>query len=289
MNISLDLMKRQINELGAKLVDEIEKLQSENRSLRESLKAQQAKDNDHHQQKSSRAFQNENYCSLNELIKTNITSCENELLNTKKNCNRVLRLDQRKMDNIKSRFNEIKINIEESNEARCNNGPSCEATANDIIESREHFEVLRKIYQETTHKLMIFRNALKERNLTERPPVISRPDRSRLVVDQRRRPRGMYENRLTSTSLSNDQVSVENGCERDGRRVAYANDNLNLEYSSEEEECESGSEEFENRCVLNYEYEEGKEEADEGSEFTDDGQEKELFVNEQWYELFIQA
>ena len=97
----------------------------------------------------------------------------------------------------------------------------------------------------------------------------------------------MYENRLTSTSLSNDQVSVENGCERDGRRVTYANDNLNLEYSSEEEEeeCQSGSEEFENRCVLNYDYEEDQEEVGEGDEFTDDGQEKELFVNEQWYEL----
>ena len=42
---------------------------------------------------------------------------------------------------------------------------SCDYT--DIIETREHFEILRKMYQETTHKLMIFRNALKEHNKSD--------------------------------------------------------------------------------------------------------------------------
>ena len=55
---------------------------------------------------------------------------------------KVLKLDQKKMENIKFRFNEIKSNMNTSSGAqfRCNNS-SCDAT--DIIESKEHFEILR--------------------------------------------------------------------------------------------------------------------------------------------------
>ncbi len=287
MNISLDLMKKQINELGEKLVNEIDKLQAENKSLRQSLRVEQSKNTEN--KKSLNVYQNEDYCCLDELIKKNINCCEKELLNTKKNCNRVLRLDQKKMENIKSRFNEIKINIEASNEAgKCSDGQSCESTAKDIIESREHFEVLRKIYQETTHKLMIFRNALKERNINTRPPVptkISPVAVSSRQIVEKKRPRGLFENRLTSTSLSNDQVSVENENLKVGRQVTYINENENLDYSSDEEqdqeEYRSESEDFENHYVLNYDYDQDAEE--DVNEFTDDVEEKNFYINEQWY------
>lgn len=49
-------------------------------------------------------------------------------------------MDQKKMENIKSRFNEIVINIDASKADRCN---ASNFDATEIIESREHFDVLR--------------------------------------------------------------------------------------------------------------------------------------------------
>ena len=55
---------------------------------------------------------------------------------------KVLKLDRKKMENIKTRFDEIKININLSNE----DNQKCylfNCDSSDIIESREHFEILR--------------------------------------------------------------------------------------------------------------------------------------------------
>lgn len=53
---------------------------------------------------------------------------------------KILKMDQKKMENIKSRFNEIIVNIDTSKTDRCN---ASNFDATEIIESREHFDVLR--------------------------------------------------------------------------------------------------------------------------------------------------
>ena len=77
-------------------------------------------------------------------------------------CINVLKMDQKRLDSVKTRFNEIKHDIETTEVNTKVNISNCDNS--DILETKEHFEILRKMYQETTHKLMIFRNALKDRN-----------------------------------------------------------------------------------------------------------------------------
>ena len=186
MNISLDLMQRQINELEAKIVNEIERLQYENCSLIETI--EQINKNNNPNERCHSSFSNEdkvieihiesaiqenkrnislgklaNMKSLNsssnqsssdveiassnynnnlKLIESELNSCKQELINTKQNCNKVLKMDQKRLDSVKSRFNEIKQNIESSEQhnSKCNMS-NCETS--DIIETKEHFDILR--------------------------------------------------------------------------------------------------------------------------------------------------
>lgn len=154
MSISLDLMKRQMQEMQGSLLKEIEKMHSENRRLVETI----------HQMNSAKVA-DENSGVLNNrkvsLLEKEIHMCKQELMNTETNCQKILKLDQTRLDNVKSKFDEIKKTMD------------CQ---NNLIESvksasdKEHLDVLRKMYQETTHKLMIFRNALKERQHIRQTP-----------------------------------------------------------------------------------------------------------------------
>ena len=153
MMVSLDVMQRQINELSTKVLQEIEKLEAENANLKETIATldelpKQSYDCEHFASTCSnndlsRSVELEIHHELHESLKVNLNACQQELLNTKQNCSKVLKMDQKKMDNIKSRFNEIKINIEAANDAgsKCSMQSNCESM--DIIETKEHFAVLR--------------------------------------------------------------------------------------------------------------------------------------------------
>lgn len=161
MNISLDLMQRQINELESKIYYEIEKFNMENRNLREKLDILNSQ---------LKSFTNSNdklieansICNTlnnkNVLIQPNLEAVRQDLANTKQVCAKVIQMDQKKLDSIKSRFEEIKTNLDSSSssqdnimKSKCssndNNGnnptgrvSSCDT---DIIENKEHFEILR--------------------------------------------------------------------------------------------------------------------------------------------------
>lgn len=153
MNISLDLMQRQINELESKIMFEIEKFNSENRNLKEKLDILNSQ---------LKSFTNSNdkliesgtSCNSinnkNLLIQPNIESVRQDFQNTKQICSKVIQMDQKKLDSIKNRFDEIKTSLNSSItssthdilKSKCNNQlSSCDNT--DIIENREHFEILR--------------------------------------------------------------------------------------------------------------------------------------------------
>ncbi len=114
------------------------------------IEIQFEKHEDYYEKVNSKTFQSE------------FNMCKEEIIKTQQSCANFLKLDQKKLDSVKSRFNEIKQNIETSEVVTKCNMSNCDNS--DILETKEHFEILRKMYQETTHKLMIFRNALKDRN-----------------------------------------------------------------------------------------------------------------------------
>jgi hypothetical protein len=79
-------------------------------------------------------------------------------------------MDQKRLDNVKQRFDEIKLSLDSTSETTLNSNNKCSMSNcdnSDILENKEHIEVLRKMYQEATHKLMIFRNALKEKQSSQ--------------------------------------------------------------------------------------------------------------------------
>lgn len=96
MNISLDLMQKQINDLGAKIIHEVERLEAENSLLQESLRKHiKEKEN-----KGPKLYENENSLNAKRIpsssknfnyqsAKDSMDLCQQELINTKKNCNKV--------------------------------------------------------------------------------------------------------------------------------------------------------------------------------------------------------
>ena len=194
MNISLDLMQNQINQLESKVINEIDRLYIENKQLRDSIETRRFSNPNALINNNSCLIRNNNNFNSNnnmaannssveieihfekndtvphrnknenvEQFESELSMCKEEIVKTKQNCTNVLRMDQKRLDNVKTRFNEIKQNIE-TTEINTKFNMSNNADNTDILETKEHFEILRKMYQETTHKLMIFRNALKDRN-----------------------------------------------------------------------------------------------------------------------------
>jgi chromosome segregation ATPase len=153
MNISLDLMQRQINDLESKINYEIEKFNMENRNLKEKLDILNS------QLKSftnsnDKLIEANNLCSAinnkNIVIQPNLEAVRHDLANTKQVCTKVIQMDQKKLDSIKSRFEEIKTNLDSSSssqdiiKSKCSgNGIQISSRDTDIIENREHFEILR--------------------------------------------------------------------------------------------------------------------------------------------------
>ena len=177
MNISLDLMRRQIDELEAKLLKEIERVQTENRSLFQTIQTLKTTC-------ASSAAEEINYRYLNlspipscpdshqqpanrlNLLESELAAAKQELGNTELNCYKILKIDQNRLDNVKTRFDEIKQNAEHGGDSNLNSNVVFDFNKKkELGESKEHLDILRKMYQETTHKLMIFRNALKERQV----------------------------------------------------------------------------------------------------------------------------
>lgn len=215
MNISLDLMQRQINELESKIYNEIERLKYENNSLIETIKSTNTNNKNNsnipqsenlnkangnstntlssnnnknrnikssssnssnlsnssgsssssssYNSKSLSSFMGQSSSSTsddfliaqletnsnNQLINMNriesdLNNCKEELLNTKFSCNKVLKMDQKKLDSVKCRFNEIKSNIElNDNNVNLNKCNMSNCDNMDIIENKEHIEILR--------------------------------------------------------------------------------------------------------------------------------------------------
>lgn len=91
-------------------------------------------------------------------VKLNIINNElrQQLKETNETCNEILKLDKRKLDNLKAKFNNFKCYLE-----AISNIDEYEEDYYDK-ESKEYLELLRKMLQESTHKLFIYRTVLKE-------------------------------------------------------------------------------------------------------------------------------
>lgn len=89
-------MQRQLNELGLKIVQEIETLKSENLNLKETI--HQLKAAEKCPKDTSKIYQNTDEFinplnfgnDSNDLIKFNLKTCEQEMNNTKVNCTKVI-------------------------------------------------------------------------------------------------------------------------------------------------------------------------------------------------------
>ena len=98
MNISLDLMQKQINDLGAKMMQQVERLETENSLLQESLRKYDRKK----ENKAPKLYENDSSINVNSIqsnkssvqsIRESVELCQQELQNTKKSCNKVTDLN----------------------------------------------------------------------------------------------------------------------------------------------------------------------------------------------------
>lgn len=128
-------MQKQISYIENQLVYEINKVEEENRALRNELEAIM---NNKRDIKISFRLNNEpeNNYELTPEFFMKLNSNKDELLRTRESCNSILKLDNKKLENIKSRF----VNIKEHIELRNNKYYIDE---HDAIDSNEHLEVLR--------------------------------------------------------------------------------------------------------------------------------------------------
>lgn len=154
-------MQKQINDIENKIFNEIERLNNENIQLKQQID-QLSKSNVGQINKKQVKLDdnNNNNEKVMDIMVNNLNIAKTELLNTRNNCNKILIMDNKKMENVRLKFNQIK-NYIEMNET--NNSSNLNADDFEDENKEEYLEVLRKMYQEATHKLMIFRNMIKER------------------------------------------------------------------------------------------------------------------------------
>lgn len=133
MNISLDMMQRQINEFESKLINEIERLGNENKNLMKKINFQVEHETNLQEKENEK---------IKILFENQLKNCKQEVNNTQKICHNVFKMDEKKLNSVKSRFNEIKLTIETANEINLNSRCS-DSNCFDIIENKEHLEVLR--------------------------------------------------------------------------------------------------------------------------------------------------
>jgi hypothetical protein len=297
MNISLNLMQRQINELENKIFSEIKRLEDENNNLVERIDSlSKSKSNNYlnlfdnnNNRQTNRTNNNrtdivlnqnnklKNFKSLNSLnyignenddrnyvltkntyliykkntpqisltnVENDLTACKQELINTNQNCHKILKLDQKRLESVKSRFDEIKSHMDASNDfdlfkPNTNNNNNSD-NMSDIFSTKEHLDVLKKMYQDATHKLMIFRNALKERQLTK-VKLTDVPQPNKSISQQQSSSSSTSSspslfnnsntnngnNRYTNNSSNNNNNNIRNN---------YQNMNRNLDEINEDEE-----------------------------------------------------
>ncbi|RNA08103.1 synphilin-1 isoform X1 [Brachionus plicatilis] len=130
VHINFDLMQKQIDNLEYRFMNEIDRLKNENERLRSEKFEFKSKVEDFD-------------------FKKEIEKCKKELFKTNKNSNNFLAIDYKRIDNLKNRFEAIKFKNFDNKT---------------FLEDSDHIAILRKMHQETTHKLMIFRNSLKNFN-----------------------------------------------------------------------------------------------------------------------------
>jgi hypothetical protein len=227
MNISLELMDRQLNDLTDKITNELKSYQEENKKLKDSLSKEIKKQKiememeslqQQQQQQPTVASQVQTQtetpqtvtstiqtkvvtkttkkivnnddgesptsCPIHsvrlnysdnvstspqsetkaqqrlQIINDTVKKCRNDITNTNQRCSKIIKLDQKNINNIKKTFDKIKENKISSSEINDINDPYNQ----EDIHNKEHFEVLKRVYQETCHKLFYFQNALKKSN-----------------------------------------------------------------------------------------------------------------------------
>jgi hypothetical protein len=180
-------MKRQISEMENKLLKEIGRVQAENRGLVEninyfnSLHEKQSKaaqpvsqpspganainGDRHHLNLSpipSRSEQNnfnggqqqqQQHHRAIAALENELNRCKQEIVHTEMNCNKIIKIDQNRLENVKLRFDEVKASIQSAAAAQ-NASPVQHHEGNflnagdvnnneQVAENKEHFEVLR--------------------------------------------------------------------------------------------------------------------------------------------------
>ena len=147
-------MNKQIQDIENKIFYEIDRLNDENFYLKQQIEElgsiinennkMRIDDNDSDEKNltNKRCVKINNSNHQMEKIIEDLNSTKNELINTRDNCNSILNLDNKKMENVKSKFTKIK-NFIEMNETQSNNTNLSFNEENDIIENNEHFDLLR--------------------------------------------------------------------------------------------------------------------------------------------------
>jgi ankyrin repeat protein len=138
LNITLDLMKKQLNELESKFVREIERVQSENFKLLSKIdelkNANKTQDN-----------LNNGKANFNPALEKEITA--NEISLNEKNCHKIMKEDHKRMNKIMKTFDELKMNLNQLNDSKAYNlnvkNESYSIQNNHSSEDKEHLEVLR--------------------------------------------------------------------------------------------------------------------------------------------------
>lgn len=143
-------MNKQIQDIEDKIFNEIDRLDQENHFLKQQIDQLNSfnmridETRKHVRIKEDHYNHDEEIAASNlrmEQILEDLNSTKTELMNTRDNCNSILNLDNKKMENVKSKFNKIK-NYIETNEAQ-NASYSSSNDENDIIETKEHLDLLR--------------------------------------------------------------------------------------------------------------------------------------------------
>ena len=194
-------MQKQIQDIEKEIFHEIDRLNKENLHLKqqiEQLSKRRVIDDVNLNRRGVRI--EENFLNQQNIINC-LNSTKNELMNTKNNCFSILNLDCKRMENVNSKFNQIR-NYIEMNEAQSNANSSIDENEM-IVETKEHFEILRKMYQEATHKLMIFRNLIKERDKA----VNMNSSRSNTTTTNSYKRKPIYNNNNIEVSLD---ANIEN-------------------------------------------------------------------------------
>ncbi len=153
--ISLEMMQKYIFDLEGQIQNQIEQMKYENEYLRSQVGEMQQQNkvsdklhhhrvqfNNHHENETTTPHNNNNSDSNIDCLLKNIDATRSELNNTRLNCNQILNMDHKKIENVKLKFDEISktFSLDSSSSDKLSTFRSIDEFGGD---SKEHLEIMR--------------------------------------------------------------------------------------------------------------------------------------------------